>query len=218
MSTPAVARAATVEERAGLVRRGRWLAWATLAYNSLEGVIAIASGLVAGSVSLVGFGVDSFIELASGGAALWRLHAEHDEARRERAERTAHLAIGVSFLLLAAYVAYEAARALLGREAPSESVAGIIIAAASLVIMPLLARAKRRVAAGLGSGALSADAMQTDICAWLSAILLGGLLLNALLGWWWADPVAGLLMAPLIAREGVEGVRGRPPCADGCHG
>ncbi len=203
--------------RARDVRRGQWLTWATIAYNSLEAVVAIGAGLVAGSVALVGFGFDSVIELVSSIAGLWRLHADASPARRERAERQTLRLIGTCFLVLAAYVMVDASRSLLARERPQESLVGIVLAAGSLVVMPLLARAKRRVAARLTSSALTAEARQTEICTWLSAILLGGLLLNALLGWWWADPVAALAMVPLIAYEGVEAVRGRTVCADDCR-
>ncbi len=199
------------------VRRGQWLTWATIAYNSLEAVVAIGAGLVAGSVALVGFGFDSVIELGSSVAGLWRLHADASPERRERAERQTLRIIGTCFLVLAAWVLVDASRSLLARERPHESLVGIVIAAGSLVVMPLLARAKRRVAARLTSSALTAEARQTEICTWLSAILLGGLLLNALLGWWWADPVAALAMVPLIAYEGVEAVRGRTVCADDCR-
>jgi divalent metal cation (Fe/Co/Zn/Cd) transporter len=210
--------AATVE-RAMLVRRGLRLGYATVAYNSLEGLIAIGAGLVAGSVALIGFGVDSLIELTAGGTAIWRLHSDLDPARRERAERVSLRVIGVCFLALAAYVVADATRSLLSRAAPDESIVGIFLAAASLVVMPLLARAKRRVALAMGSGALAADARQTIFCTYLSAILLAGLVLNAGLGWWWADPIAALLMAPIIAREGVEGVQGRTTCcSEGCDG
>jgi divalent metal cation (Fe/Co/Zn/Cd) transporter len=202
--------------REALVRRSVRLNVATLAYNSLEAMIAILAGLAAGSIALVGFGLDSLIELAASVTALWRLSADLDPARRERAERVALRVIGVLFLALAAYVAVDAAQALLRREAPSESVAGVVLAALSLVVMPLLARAKRRVATQMGSGALAAEAEQTSLCAYLSAILLGGLVLNATLGWWWADPVAALAMVPIILREGVAGVRGRSACADDC--
>ena len=200
--------------RAALVRRGTRLAVATVAYNTLEGVLSLGAGLAAGSIALVGFGVDSVIELAAGGAALWRLRADVDPHARERAERHALRFVGASFLALAGYVAVDAVHALWTREAPHESRVGIAIAAASVVVMPLLARAKRRVAAGLSSGALAAEATQTQLCTYLSAILLAGLALNATLGWWWADPVAGLAMAPIIAREGVEALRGRDTC--GC--
>lgn len=203
--------------RAALVRRGRRLEYVTIGWNSLEGLIAIAAGVIAGSVALVGFGVDSVIEVSSGAALLWRLHLDSPE-QRERAEQVALRLVGVSFLALAAYVAYDAVTSLVRKEPPEASPVGIALAALSLVVMPLLARAKRRVAAGINSRALQADSRQTDICAYLSAILLGGLLLNALAGWWWADPVAALVMVPIIAKEGVEALRGETCCAEGsCH-
>ncbi|MGE0594479.1 MAG: cation diffusion facilitator family transporter [Vicinamibacterales bacterium] len=207
----------TMTDRQGVVRRGQWLTWATIAYNSLEAVLAIASGLLAGSVALVGFGFDSVIEVGSSVAGLWRLHADASHEHRERAERRALRVIGVCFLLLAAYVLVDASRALLLGEQPEESILGIAIATGSLLVMPLLARAKRGVAARLSSRALTAEAKQTELCMYLSAILLGGLVLNAALGWWWADPVAALVMVPLIGYEGVEAVRGRTVCADGCR-
>lgn len=207
----------TASARPALVRRGLALVYATLAYNAIEGVVAITAGLAAGSIALVGFGVDSGIELAAGLAAAWRLHADHEPGRRERVERRAQRLVGLSFLLLAAYVTFEAIGALAGRAAPDESWLGIALAAASLVVMPILVRAKRRVATGLESGALSAEATQTAVCTWLSAILLAGLGLNATLGWWWADPVAALAMVPLIVREGIEGVRGRSTCGEHCR-
>ena len=203
-------------ERDLIVRRGYRLSLLTLIWNSLEGVIAVVAGLGAGSVALVGFGVDSAIELGASAVALWRLGADTAPARRSRAERTSHRAIGFLFIALALYIAYDAASALLHRAAPATSPAGIGLAAASLVVMPYLARAKRRVGTALGSRALVAESAQTSLCSYLSAILLGGLLLNATLGWWWADPLAALLMVPIIAREGVGGLRGEPPCADDC--
>ena len=195
-------------ERALLVRRGLRLEYLTLAWNSLEAVIAIAAGWLAGSIALIGFGLDSLIEMSSGAVLLWRLSSDADPARRARAESRALKFVGWSFLLLAAYVAFDAARSLWLREAPDQSTIGIALAAASLVVMPLLARAKRRIAARISSRALHADSRQTSICAFLSAILLVGLLLNAFAGWWWADPVAALLMVPIIAREGWEALRG----------
>jgi len=203
-------------DRERLVRRGLHLNYATALYNSLEGIVAIAAGLVAGSVALVGFGVDSVIELSASGAAIWRLHADLDVERRERSERLTLRIVGVLFLALAAYVTVDAARTLIAREPPRESPVGIALAAASLVVMPLLARAKRRVAVAMRSSALVAESQQTMICTYLSAILLGGLLLNALAGWWWADPVAALGMVPLIAHEGLEALRGRDACGDQC--
>ena len=208
----------TVAERSALIQRGKFLEYATVVYNSLEGFIAIAAGLFAGSIALVGFGFDSVIEVISGVTLLWRLSADVDEARRGRVEQRALRIVGASFLLLAAYVLFDASKALIRREPPDESIIGIVIAAVSLVVMPLLVRAKRRVAAAIGSRALDADATQTALCTYLSAILLGGLLLNALVGWWWADPVAALVMVPIIVREGLEGLRGER-CEDECgHG
>ena len=206
---------ADVMDRPALIRRGKQLEYATIGYNSLEGIIAIAAGLIAGSVALVGFGFDSVIEVISGATLLWRLYADVDEERRELVEQRALRIVGWSFLLLAAYVTFDAGKALIRREPPDESMIGIALAAVSLVVMPLLVRAKRRVAAAIGSKALDADATQTALCTYLSAILLGGLLLNALAGWWWADPVAALVMLPIIVREGLEGIRGER-CEDDC--
>lgn len=194
------------------VRRGRLLEYFTIAWNSAEAIAAVVAGLFAGSIALVGFGLDSVIEVTSGAVLLWRLRAEHDARRRERAESRALRLVGLCFLALALYVALDSIKALVGHEAPQESLFGIAVAIASLIAMPLLARAKRQVARQLHSGAMRADSRQTDFCFYLSAILLAGLVLNALLGWWWADPVAALIMVPLIAREGVEGLRGERCC------
>ena len=202
-------------DRPALIRRGKVLEYATVGYNSLEGIIAIAAGLMAGSIALVGFGFDSVIEVISGVTLLWRLHADVDEEKRERVEQRALRIVGASFLLLAAYVTFDALKALVLREPPDESVIGIVLAAVSLVVMPFLVRAKRRVAGAIGSRALNADATQTALCTYLSAILLAGLLLNATLGWWWADPVAAMVMVPIIVREGLEGIRGER-CEDDC--
>ncbi len=201
-------------ERERIVRRGQLLTWATLGYNTLEGLVAVWAGLLAGSISLVGFGIDSAIEVAASVAALWRLHVDRDSHSREQAERRTLRVIGVSFLALACYVTLDAIQALRGGEEPAESLIGIALACASLVVMPLLARRKRRVAKALSSSALAAEARQTEICVYLSVILLAGLALNATMGWWWADPVAALAMVPLIAWEGVEGLRGRRVCDD----
>jgi divalent metal cation (Fe/Co/Zn/Cd) transporter len=203
-----------VIDRAPLVRRGAWLTGINLAYNVIEAVISLLAGIAAGSVSLIGFGIDSTIELASSMLVIWRLRVDHVDHRRAQAERIGVRVIGVSFLALSAFVFYEAVEALWRREAPAVSPVGMGLAVASVVLMPLLARAKRDVAVRLGSGTMAADARQTDFCAYLSAILLVGLALNALFGWWWADPVAGVCMAPIIAREGWDGVRGRSAC--GC--
>ena len=204
--------------RAEAVRRGRWLEYLTVGWNSLEALIAVGLGLAAGSVALVGFGFDSVIEVSSGAVLLWRLGADADAGRREGAEAKALKLVGLSLLLLAAYVTFDAIKALAARELPEESYAGIVLAAASLVVMPLLARAKRRVASRISSRALVADARQTDICAYLSAILLAGLALNAAFGWWWADPAAALLMTPIIVKEGVGALRGEACCdSTACH-
>jgi divalent metal cation (Fe/Co/Zn/Cd) transporter len=200
--------------RADLVRRARYLEYFTIGYNSLEGLVALVAGLMAGSIALVGFGFDSLIEVTSGAALLWRLHSDADESRRERMEAITLRIVGVCFLLLAAYVSYDSIKSLIWREEPRESIPGIILAIASLVVMPLLVRAKRKVARGINSAALMADSKQTELCTYLSAILLAGLLLNALVGWWWADPVAALVMVPIIVKEGIEGLRGETCCDD----
>jgi divalent metal cation (Fe/Co/Zn/Cd) transporter len=194
--------------RSALLHRGRNLEYATVGYNVLEGVIAIGSGLLAGSVALIGFGIDSGIEVLSGLILLWRLNAQRDQEDRERAEARALKLVGWSFLLLAAYVTWDAGMSLFRREAPDQSTIGIALAALSVIVMPLLVRAKRRVAGQLSSRALAADSKQTELCTYLSAILLIGLGLNAWVGWWWADPAAALVMVPIIAKEGVEALRG----------
>ncbi len=204
-------------DRAVLVRRGRWLEYFTIAYNSLEGLIAVVAGLTAGSIALVGFGFDSLIEVTSGTVLLWRLHADVDEERRERVEAISLRIVGACFVILAIYITYDSVKSLISREAPEESLVGIVLAAVSLVIMPLLVRAKRRVARAINSGALMADSKQTELCTYLSAILLGGLLLNALLGWWWADPLAAVIMVPIIVKEGLEALRGETCCDEACH-
>jgi divalent metal cation (Fe/Co/Zn/Cd) transporter len=195
-------------DRSALARRGRRLEYFTIAWNSLEGLIGVAAGVRAGSISLIAFGIDSFIEIASGGALLWRMATDWDRVRRKKREAIALKIVGASFLALCIYVAYEAISALIKHEAPERSIAGIVLAIASLVVMPLLARAKRRVWQRMGSAAMSADAKQSEFCYYLSGILLAGLLLNAAFGLWWADPVAALAMVPLIAHEGVEALRG----------
>lgn len=207
-----------VNLRTDLVRRGQRLEYFTVAWNSLEALVSIVAGFIAGSVSLVGFGLDSVIEVASGAALLWRLHHDFNPSRREQIERATLRIVGWCFIALALYIAYESSSTLIGHEAPKGSIPGIVIAVAAVVVMPLLAKAKRRVAVGIGSGAMHADSKQADFCAYLSAILLGGLLLNAVLGWWWADPVAGLVMVPIIAKEGVAGLKNKA-CSDdcGCH-
>jgi len=199
-------------ERAKLAERGRRLEYFTIGWNSLEGLVAVGAGALAGSISLVGFGVDSFVEVTSGVALLWRMALDADEERREHIERVTLRVVGLCFLALAAYVSWQGIADLIAQAAPETSRPGIVLACVSLVVMPLLARAKRRVGDALGSAAMNADAKQTDFCMYLSAILLAGLALNAVFGWWWADPVAALIMVPIIAKEGIEGLRGDPCC------
>ena len=199
------------KSRARVIRRGRRLEYLTVGWNVLEAVASIGAGVAAGSVALVGFGVDSVIESISGAVLLWRLR---DGREGERREPIALRLVGGSLILLAAYVAFDAAQSLWARQPPEASYVGIVVAGLSLAGMPILARAKRRVAAALGSRAMEADSRQTDLCAYLSAILLSGLALNALFGWWWADPVAGIVMAPLIFKEGVDALRGEKKCDD----
>ena len=166
-------------------------------------------------LSLVGFGIDSFIEVTSGSVLLWRMSVDAEVHQRERNERLALKVVGVCFLALAAYIAYESVRDLWFGRPPEHSVPGIILACVSLVVMPLLSRAKRKVGRALGSSAMQADAKQTEFCTYLSAILLVGLLLNTFFGLWWADPVAAIVMAPIIAKEGVGGFEGKT-CEE-CH-
>jgi divalent metal cation (Fe/Co/Zn/Cd) transporter len=207
-----MASSSPLTNHARAVARGKRLEYFTIAWNSLEGLIALLAGFLAGSVALVGFGFDSLIEVSSGAALLWRLH------RGERAERATLRIVGGCFVALALYVACDSVHTLWLREAPHASMAGIALTAVSIVVMRLLARAKRQTAASLGSGAMRADARQSEFCMYLSAIVLAGLLLNALLGWWWADPLAGLVMVPIIGKEGIDALRGKACCSDGCHG
>ena len=202
-------------ERTAIVRHGRRLEYLTIGWNTLEGLIAVIAGAVAGSVSLIGFGIDSFIEVTSGSVLLWRMAVDAEVQRRELNERRALRIVGVCFLLLAAYIAYESVLDLWFKRAPEHSIPGIVLACVSLVVMRLLSRAKRRVGRALGSAAMHADAKQTEFCTYLSAILLAGLLLNAIFGLSWADPVAGLIMVPIIAKEGVDGLQGKA-CQDCC--
>jgi len=202
--------------RAALVRRGLVLNWLTIAYNIVEAVVAIGVGVASSSVALLGFGLDSVIEVTASGAAQWRLRADLDAQRRARAERTTLRIIGWSFLALAGYVVLDSADAIIHRELPERSLIGLVLLALSAIVMPVLARAKGHVARAMTSRALEADAMQTSLCAYLSVIALAGVALNATLGWWWADPVAALAMVPIIAKEGVDCVRGEAHCADDC--
>lgn len=202
--------------RARLVRRGLELSVIALVVVSGEAAVSLSAGVAAGSVALLGYGVDSVIEFISGLAALWRLAADKDAAKRVRAERLTRRVIGVCFLGLVLYVLIDAFATIVRRVPPHPSVLGIAVAILSLIAMPILARAKRRIAVGLSSSALTSDAAQSSLCAYLSAILLGGLALNALVGWWWADPVSALLMTPIIGQEGIRTLRGQATGSDGC--
>lgn len=187
------------------MRRARRIEYLSIAWTSLEALVGIAVGIFVGSIALISFGADSIIEVASSSVLLWRLS---NPVRGEHREELAHRLVGASFLALAAYVCVNAARDLITHEAPRASYFGIIYAAACVVIMPLLAHAKRRASMQVKSKALHADSHQSDICAWLSVILLAGLTLNGLFGWWWADPMTALAMLPIIVKEGISGLRG----------
>ena len=204
-------------KRTAVVRRGRRLEHFTIAWNAMEGLVAVVAGAIAGSISLVGFGMDSFIEVTSGSVLLWRMSVDAQVQRRELNETRALRIVGVCFLVLAAYITYESVLELWSRRAPEHSIPGIVLACVSLVVMPLLSRAKRKVGRALGSAAMHADARQTEFCTYLSAILLVGLLLNAFFGLWWADPVAAFIMVPIIAKEGIEGLQGKA-CDECCGG
>lgn len=221
MSAPAVT-APSPTRRAQLNRRSLHLAYITAGYNALEGVVAVAAGLAASSTALLGFGLDSFVEVSSALVVIWQFRSRVPEAR----ERMALRLIAVSFFALAAWVTADAVRSLLGSGEAQPSPAGIGIAAVSVVVMPLLVWVKRRTGRELGSATVVADSMQTMLCTYLSAVVLVGLVLNATLGWSWADPVAALVIAAVAVREGVEAWRGEqcddcalPPAADtdGCR-
>ncbi len=206
--------------RTRLLRRGFLLCVATVAWNIVEGVIAVAAGVAADSIALFGFGIDSFIETASAAVVGWRLSSElkgAPPAAAEKAEDRAARIAGALLLLLAAYILFDAARLLLGYGAePAASLVGIVLTSVSLALMPLLGRAKLKLARELASGALRADGYESISCAWLSLAVLLGLALNAAAGWWWADPLAALALVPLIVREGLEGLRGG--CSDCSRG
>lgn len=221
----------TAERRTLLSRRSLWLAYATAGYNLLEGLVAIAAGAAASSTALIGFGLDSFVEVSSAAVVIWQFRSRMPEER----ERLALRLIGVSFFALAAWITVDAGRSLLGGGEAGASPVGIGLAVASLIVMPLLVRAKRRTGRELGSATVMADSTQTALCTYLSAVLLVGLLLNAWLGWSWADPVAALAIAAVAVREGISAWRGdqcddcappnlasptpeaAPSCADGCR-
>jgi divalent metal cation (Fe/Co/Zn/Cd) transporter len=223
----------TPERRAALSRRSLWLAYATAGYNLLEGLVALTAGAAASSSALIGFGLDSFVEVSSAAVIIWQFRSRVPESKERRALRL----IAVSFFALAAWVTADAVRSLLGGGDADASPAGIGLAVASLIVMPLLVRAKRRTGRELGSATVLADSTQTMLCTYLSAVLLAGLVLNAVLGWSWADPVAALVIAGVAVKEGVEAWRGEhcddcapvtavpaagpgcacgPDCTDGC--
>jgi divalent metal cation (Fe/Co/Zn/Cd) transporter len=210
-STDHVAAGAAVPEadRVRLGRRAQLLAATSVAYNSVEAVVAVAAGAVAGSAALIGFGLDSVVEVSSGLIILWQFRHRLPQSREQQALRL----IALSFFALAAYVTQDALRALLSGEEPDASPVGIALASVSLCVMPFLSWAQRRTGRALHSSAVVADSTQTLLCSYLSAVLLGGLLLNATLGWSWADPVAGLVIAAVAAVEGRRAWRG-----DGCCG
>ncbi|MGD0585477.1 MAG: cation transporter [Oryzomonas sp.] len=183
----------------------RRLEYLTIGWNLIEAGVALGAGIVAGSIALVGFGVDTLIEILSSLILLWRLLSTHPDEQREQ---IALKLVGACFMLLSAYVGYEAISSLVLKKPPETSFAGIAVAILALFVMPLLARAKRRAAGRLNSAALLADSRQSSLCAYLSVILLGGLVLNAAFNWWWADPVAALIMLPIIVKEGLEALRG----------
>ncbi len=194
-------------DRVRWARRGIWLVAGTMAYNSVEAFVALWAGLVAGSIALVGFGLDSMIEMAAAAVVLWRMAIEGRGANAERvrgAEARVRRFVGATFVVLAVYVMARSVRALLTHDIPSESTVGIVLAAVSLSVMPLLAFGKFKVASALGSHALRAEAKETLACSYLSFCLLLGLAAHAIRGWWWADPAAAALMVPWLVREGVE--------------
>ena len=201
--------------RQPVVARALRLEYFTIGWNIVEGVIAVAAALAAGSVALLSFGLDSFVESASGAILIWRLLAERravDQAAIERLDRRAHRLVGVSLFLLAAFVVVESVRTLAIGEHPEPSVVGMALTAVSIAVMMWLARAKRRAARLLGSRALEADAFQTTACWWLSILSLCGIGLNSAFGWWWADPAAALAMTLLLVHEGREAWRGEACC------
>lgn len=195
-------------DRSALLTRGLRLELLTVGWNLIEGGIAVLAAIASGSVALLGFGIDSFVESISGSVLIWRLGSEKrgttDEEAIERIERRAERLVGISFFALAAYVTFDAVTSLINQERPDVSVVGIVLASVSIVVMLWLASAKRRTAADLGSRALAADAEQTQACWYLSIVVLAGIGLNGLFGWWWADPGAALGVAVILVREGWE--------------
>ncbi len=194
------------------IRLGRRLEILTVSWNSLEAALAVLAGIMAGSIALMSFGLDSVIEVFSGFVLLWRLGANLSTKESEQAERKALRLVGISFIALAVYVAADSIHSLVVRKTTESSILGIAVTGTAIIVMPLLARAKRSAARIINSEALYADSKQTSLCAYLSAITLAGLLLNALFGWWWADPVAALAMVPIIAKEARESLQEKRCC------
>ncbi|MCC6521175.1 MAG: cation transporter [Polyangiaceae bacterium] len=205
-----------LERRPESVRRALRFEYLTVGWNVVEGVVAVTAALVAGSVAILGFGIDSFVECASALVMVWRLRRERDrrmsQRRLEAVEHRARRLVAGSLFLLAGYVTFDAAETLWTADRPAFSLVGVVLLTASIAVMPWLARAKRRVARELDSEAMQADAFQTTACWWLSVAALVGLGLNGLVGWWWADPVAALVIAALIVREGREAWNGKDCC------
>ena len=204
------------EFRPESVRGALRLEYLTVGWNVLEGLVAVTAALIAGSVAILAFGIDSFVECASALVMIWRLRVERDHRmsgeRLEEVERRARRLVAASLFLLAVYVAYDAVQTLWTVDRPAFSTVGVVLLAVSIAVMRWLAGAKRRLARELGSEALEADAFQTTACWWLSVAALVGVGLNGLLGWWWADPLAALVIALLIGREGREAWKGRACC------
>ena len=198
------------------VRQGILLSYATIGYNSLEAIGSLVAGLLSGSVALVGFGIDSVIEVIASLAAQWRLRTDADLSRRSVSELMTLRIVGWCFIALAAYVTVDSVKSLFLAEAPDRSWFGVIILSLSVIVMPTLAWGKRRVAKKMQSAALKAEARQTSLCAYLSVIALGGVGLNALFGWWWTDPAAALCMVPIIVKDGLDGVRAKSSRQDCC--
>lgn len=195
-----------------LSRRIRLLVAATITYNVVEAIVAVTAGTLASSTALIGFGLDSVIEVSSAAAVAWQFSAR-DHAVREAREQRALRIVAVSFFALAAYVAFDSVRALTGTDEVEPSLAGIVIAALSLAVMPFLSAAQRRAGRALGSASAVADSRQTLLCTYLSAVLLAGLAVNAALGWSWADPVAALVIAAVAVKEGRDAWQGKSCCA-----
>ena len=205
-----------IAARQSAVRQGILLSYATIGYNSLEAIGSLIAGLLSGSVALVGFGIDSVIEVIASLAAQWRLRTDANLLKRSDSELLTLRIVGWCFVALAAYVTVDSVKSLYLAEEPDRSWFGLFVLALSAIVMPALAWAKRRVALKMQSSALEAEAKQTSLCAYLSVIALGGVALNAFLGWWWADPAAALAMVPIIGREGILAIRLQPQEHDTC--